>query len=640
VKRAPRVRSIPVFDRPFNGFDGEGEGNRFTLLADGSGRALYHADRRRLTTIECLEFLLDSPKQRNNVWFSFGYDVTNILYDLSRERLRKLREDGFLYLKTKTGKYRIAYIPTKTFSVSHRTNDCRCAKTIGRKSTKCAHYRSFTSADVFGFFQKSFLATMPDWCKSLPDDVTRIIEEGKTARGEFETWPMEKIIAYNAAELVILEQIMTNFREALREAGWKVKAWSGAGNLAQYWLDREKADSYFGAMTPGNGYGSPEMLRAVNCAMAGARIDSGVQGYGKAGEGDIISAYPAQYAQLPDLTDVTFSLQKTKKLPPPYSIVHVRWDVPSDTRWGPFFFREVDNTIKWPLDGEGWYHQVEVAAALKRFPKGITILEAMVPNKISGTPFHDAIYRDFAKRAEFKAMGHPANVPIKLGLNSLYGKMAQRAGIKRDKRTGEIRYPRFHNLYYAGLITAGTRARCQDAIRVHGDANVLAVATDAVFVKKAFVIIEPSALGAWEVDGMKSMVLAGAGMYETFDADGKSLKLKQRGFGKDKIDYREVLRAWDRGKSVQVPVRRFVTMGQAQASDEAYAKRGMFLDSVREMRSPSVNPYATKRFRPYIPKRENGWLILEPGIRNGEVSEEYQVHRIIDLRNDDNDQEV
>jgi hypothetical protein len=629
-------KGLPVFDQPFNAFDGEGEApdgpgsDRMTLLADSTGRELVHPDRRRLTSEECLRFLVDSPKKMANVWYSFGYDVANIVYDLPQEKLKYLREHNRVYYKN----FRISWIPNKQFGVTYRAAGCRCKVKIGpneRRSMKCEHVKSFISYDVFGYFQSSFLATMKDWYKTNDPKIIGIIERGKEARGSFDSWSMSDMIEYNRAELVVLNEIMDNFREALRGANYRVNAWSGAGTLAAYWLKREKANQYFGEIPE-------EMKVARDCAFFGGRIDAGVIGTTQASEGDLQSAYPAQVATLPDLSKLKFVKVKGMLDGRSIGLVHVAWDLPDDVRWGPFPYREADGSTKYPLDGEGWYHAVEVRAALRRFPS-IRVIESWESRGKLVYPFADAVRRDYTLRASFKHADppNPAHVPLKLGLNSLYGKFAQRAGIK-ELPDGTLRMPTMHNLFYAGMITAGARARVNDAILAHGDENVLKIATDALFVKGEWKVVEPNDMGSWEIESKTaSVTIAGAGMYETRKPNGDVNKNKRRGFGGARIDYKDVIRKWRRGERFIVPTRRMVTIGlAANGTAETYAKRATFIDVDREMRPLGMHPFASKRYKPLFPIREGDLELLLPGIRIAKgCSAPYEVFRPRDLKNDD-----
>ena len=87
-------REPPVYT--YIGLDGEGQGradHRYMLLAasDESGGLAAHVEAPeggRLSTRECLDFLLTLPSRRTRIFsYAFGYDLTKILTDLDNESL-------------------------------------------------------------------------------------------------------------------------------------------------------------------------------------------------------------------------------------------------------------------------------------------------------------------------------------------------------------------------------------------------------------------------------------------------------------------------------------------------------------------------------------------------------------------------
>ena len=69
------------------GIDGEGQGrlpHRYTYLAacDEAGVKWSVANSARLTTVECLDFILDLPRRSLIFGYAFLYDLTKILQDL------------------------------------------------------------------------------------------------------------------------------------------------------------------------------------------------------------------------------------------------------------------------------------------------------------------------------------------------------------------------------------------------------------------------------------------------------------------------------------------------------------------------------------------------------------------------------
>jgi hypothetical protein len=105
--------------------------------------------------------------------------------------------------------------------------------------------------------------------------------------------------------------------------------------------------------------------------------------------------------------------------------------------------------------------------------------------------------------------------PLKLGLNSLYGKMAQRCG----------RGP-YHDAVSAGFITAITRARLIEALAQDPKAVVM-LATDAVFSTRPLALDIGGGLGQWECREWPDLFIAQPGVY--WSPSNLSKLVKSRG---------------------------------------------------------------------------------------------------------------
>jgi hypothetical protein len=91
--------------------------------------------------------------------------------------------------------------------------------------------------------------------------------------------------------------------------------------------------------------------------------------------------------------------------------------------------------------------------------------------------------------------------PLKIALNSLYGKRAQRSG------SGP-----YHDVVEAGLITAITRAQIIAAVGQNPEAVVM-VATDAVFSTRPLQLDLGNGLGQWEEKPWPDLFVAQPGVY-------------------------------------------------------------------------------------------------------------------------------
>lgn len=588
-----REHTVPTFELPFCAFDGEGEADRFTLLADSTGRFIWN--REGLSTIECLEFLLDSKPHYNNVWFSFGYDVNMMLRDVPllgvKHSCEQLYREGYTTWKG----YRIHYVPKKSLMIHHKQ-------------------RSYVAYDVFGFFQSSFEKAIENWKLGVHE----IISRGKAARGKFETWNKEDIIDYNAEECKLLVSLMDLYRQAHKKAGLPpLRRWDGAGAVAATWLEKydvtgffphfEKLPkeldlasrmAYFGGRIEMAAWGhigpevhvltqeeSDAMMDEIQDGTYDGRYDIPIDAL-RIYHYDINSAYPYGLSICPDMSKLDWLLVPGSDLWDDFSLVHVQWDVRvSRYGWGPFPLREKSGTIVYPPKGEGWYWAVEVKAAMKRFLQGIAILESWVPQGDLSYPLRQIVLHDYKIRAELKSLGDWAHVALKLALNSLYGKTAQKKGFGGKA-------PRYRNLYWAGYITAVTRAKISEALLLAQD-KVVETMTDGVYSLVSLDLPISHELGEWsfEEDDIV-MDVVGAGVYRLIGKHRTIREEKERGFGNIEIPYEELLANWEKGryeKKYIFTINRFIGMGAAIIGVKKYREHWRtFIEIQRTLKAVPV----------------------------------------------------
>ena len=98
----------------------------------------------------------------------------------------------------------------------------------------------------------------------------------------------------------------------------------------------------------------------------------------------------------------------------------------------------------------------EVLAAMKIWPKEIEVIEIWrLPYDVNRHPF-EWVEELYHYRDYLRSIGDLAHICIKLGLNSLYGKTAQKQGFRGQE-------PPYRSFMVAGAITAGTRAKLLEA---------------------------------------------------------------------------------------------------------------------------------------------------------------------------------
>jgi hypothetical protein len=532
----------------FLALDGESVDDRYVMLCCSDGSYVENAD--GLSTLDCLSFLL-ALKRKYPDWtmvgFAFNYDVNMILKpDCSRVTVENLWKDREVSLVLGDEVFELTWIPTKFFRVrADVTADV---------------------SDVFGFFQMSFVKALQDW--KVPEITTGMmerIEAGKQERANFTLDMMPEMREYCISECMMLADLCERLQDSLRDAGLKVVNWIGAGAVGQAMIKKYDVLKHH---VPD--YNLPEKLQeAVMYAYFGGRFEMFRQGYfAQCSNYDIISAYPYECTQLPSLHGRWEA--RTKYDPDePYAVWLCRWDLP-DGKVMPFPYRYKGN-IYYPTEGMGWYWSNEVLAAVTMFPS-IQVLEGWVFTPESTEQPFSFLQEVWAKRKEAKQQGLASQKAYKLGMNSLYGKLAQGRGYN-----GTI--PKQRSFVWAGMITSSTRARLLALMHGQED-NVIAVATDGIFFETDPHYDVGDELGELELNQVDDFYQLLNGIYYSPNA-----KIRTRGHSPKELDWQHITAIWDESKFEGVytyPARRFIGLGQALLRKD-FSLWGTWVDSDRQI---------------------------------------------------------
>jgi hypothetical protein len=490
---------------PFLAVDGEACEGDYVLLNRTGSAPLTDLRPGGLHTAAALEYLLQAPRPSLQVCFGLGYDVNMWLRELPKPALRHLWEHNVAYWRD----YRLGWVPGRWFEVT--APDRRYAKVT----------------EVYGFFQSSFVRALRDWSIGEPAEIARI-ESEKAARGTFTRAEIEKVTTYCRSECAMLVELMGQLRDACRQARVVPASWIGAGAMATALLNREE-------VKPHHRYdldlASDHVAREViQGAYFGGRVELLHQGvHHDLAAADLISAYPAAMRELPSLRGAR--LVKRKRFNPArHGIWKVRWDLrggAADSEGpllAPFPVRN-KFSIFYPLAGEGHYHSIEVANAIALgYPIEVDYGYVLQGKAIAERPFAwiSEVYR---ARLQLKREGRAAEKAVKLGINSVYGKLAQGYGLHSR--------PKFQSYFWAGYVTAATRARVLAA--AHAAVDPIMIATDGIYARRFGKLGPARGLGNWERGGADKLFAAQPGVYEA-ERDGVALQ-KSRGFFASEVDY-------------------------------------------------------------------------------------------------------
>lgn len=480
----------------FIAVDGEGwtvgDEHRYVLLAASTGQWAF--DENGLSTVRCFEFLLELPKKTVKVGFSVNYDINMMLRDVPIDCLIRLWKEGNCRWKS----YYLEWIPSKSFLI----------KSQGR---------SIKLYDVFGFFQSSFVKALDKWGQDVPEDMEKMKQE----RSHFDQAMKRLIIDYCLDECRSLVTLMDQLENALLEVDLPIGNWIGAGAIASALMKRHKVKDH-------HQYDAdwPAVQHPIMCAYFGGRVELFRQGeFDLVHDYDISSAYPSIALTLPSLNNGSWQAVWDYDSELPYCLWDCEWDLP-DSFLTPFPVR-LKGQIHYPRNGRGWYHSSEVRAAQNLTGNRINIHSGWQFQPANSDAPFSFIPETYAYRAQLKREKHAGEKVLKLGLNSIYGKVAQGAGFQG-------RPPLFQSFFWAGMITAGTRARVLDIASTAID-DLIMIATDGIFFKSDPQIPISDGLGGLELSVMEDMFVAQAGVYQA-TVDGETFG-KARGFFSREIDF-------------------------------------------------------------------------------------------------------
>jgi hypothetical protein len=252
-------------------------------------------------------------------------------------------------------------------------------------------------------------------------------------------------------------------------------------------------------------------------------------------QNDLHSAYPAQMPELPCPLHTRWEHRpRARRLPQDeLYLAKITFVHPLDNLWCGLPFRR-NGTLFWPFQGTGWYWSREIAAAQRWLgAEVIKIHDLWVARRECDCRLFDWVrdLYDERRRIGSATLGYP----LKLGLNSLYGKMAQRSG----------RGP-YHDPVAAGLITAMTRAQLIDAVGLDPEAVVM-LATDAVFSTRPLPLDVGDNLGQWEPKVWTDLFIAQPGVYwspSDLETSVKSRGVRRSVIGDAAPKFQQVFSDW------------------------------------------------------------------------------------------------
>lgn len=531
------------------GVDGEGAGidrlgrQNYLLLRAGNenSEAELFADNNRLSTVACLEFLLSLPANAILVGYFFTYDATQILRDLPAERIARLFEPQ------QRGEGHNSYTWWHEYGIDFRPRQYfRVCRLQSRDNPRVVPGSARTVNEVGGFFQKSFVEALRDW--QVGDKPTvDMIAANKDRRSEFVRIGQTER-DYCAAECKMLAQLMEKLRETCGAVDIVPRQWRGAGHISARLHEIHRTPKRTERDRPAT------LDRIAEAAYYGGRFEITRLGRipGPVYEYDINSAYPAAMLTLP--CPVHTKWKKFPTMPPDRCLsyvakIHFKHSHGANLCGFPVRRK---GRLFWPREAQGIYWKIEIDAAIQAGAEIVKYEGGYAAIKNCECDFFRWVNELYLYR---KKIGKATlGYPIKLGLNGLYGKLAQRIGAApwRD-----------HIL--AGMITAYTRAKLISGYASDPGAVVM-LATDALYSVRPLPVDVGDQLGQWECKERDGLFVVQPGIYWSPGSAGTP---KTRGIPRSVvIEYRDQFERafddWCAGNGseappvISVPVQSFV----------------------------------------------------------------------------------
>lgn len=560
------------------GFEIDGK-HSYTLLANSNDE--YIGSVEGLSTYQCLDFICKQCAKMDDrtihVWFAMGYDINMMLGNMSKKSIAQLWKGG----RVDYGQYNLYYRNRKELIIKRFNPDDKWElhKTKGwqRKYLQTVHMW-----DTFGFFQVRFTEALKTWLGGEYDQTElQRIESSKANRATFQSGQMEEITQYCLSELQGLYALCIKLHGYLQMAKLPIRRWDGAGAVAASMLSKENVRNHMGESPP-------DIAKYAQHAYAGGRIELLKYGYTDKGVHcyDINSAYPSAMLLLPPLNDGYWQ-QVYRFEPLSFGLWHVSYKATDTFRpCYPLFYRDKNGRIYYPARTEGIFWTPEVANAVEFHSEETTVHRGWVwrssPREM---PFY-FVRQYYDLRKQWKKDGVGAQIVLKLGLNSLYGKMAQQLGGYNGKK------PPFHQLEWAGYVTSLTRARLYRAV-VTNPGSIVFMATDGIVSTKPLDIPVGDDIGLWEYDYKQALLAVQSGVYFYWKELGVQPKSYYRGFNKGSLSPNSIMASYRNGlSSIRADSTRFIGMGTALVGDRW--KEWRTWPTVE--RTLSLTPLGTKRY--------------------------------------------
>ncbi|MGI0074155.1 MAG: DNA polymerase [Nitrosotalea sp.] len=454
--------------RKVKGIDSETSDGDIFLICDSDGNFLDYPN---ITFDGISEFLF----KHEDSWlfcYNLQYDAECIMKLLPSEVFDPYRKKKQLRFEYKN--YTITYIPKKQFKIQ-KGNHTVSLYDIAQ------YYGNVPLADAYSEHIKKPLDQ--DYLK------TKKIRKNFSLRHYFRH--KKPIRRYCTTDCILTKDLAEHWLDTFFGAyGFYPANWVSSGYLAEKVLIHNEIPIPFFNDT------LYDIQKLAWESFYGGRFELIQRGFiGQCYLYDINSAYPYALTFLPDITDGKWI--GTRKINPGSALgfFHIRAQIDYSVKIAPFPFRTKNNRIIYPTGEFETFVTLEELKAITGDPKiKYKIIDSyqFIPNVNCQYPCKKFIIEQYDKRMKLKKQGNKQEVAIKIILNSMYGKTAQRV----NNQMGNL-----FNPVIASYITGFARAQLYKFVKDHQlEKYVVAFATDSIACRKKIPCIDSKKLGEMKLD--------------------------------------------------------------------------------------------------------------------------------------------
>lgn len=464
------------------------ENGDITLIADSSENYL---ELDQITPENLIKFLFS--KRYQGSW-NFFYNVTfdsevilktfgQILYDYKRTRKLSFRIRD----------YKIEFIPQKKIAIRK-----------GHHSAVFFDIAQFYHQGLSQAYQNN-IGKLPNWYKEIKN------KRSHFTRKFYEKYP-NKVRKYCFADCKFTKKLAEHWIKLFYDAfSFYPQRWISSGYLAEKVLINDKIP--IPRFTENNFAIQDIAWRSYY----GGRFEILKRGYiGKAYLYDINSAYPFAFANIPDITKGKWVKSKKILDNSLLGFFKIKAKIPDCKYIPPFPFRS-NNKLIFPSGNFITYCTLAELKACEN-PNYFTVLDSWQYSDDNPIyPYKEFVESIYIKRQNLRKQENPLQLPLKVILNSIYGKTAQRIGGK----IGNL-----FNPIIASTITGTTRSMLYDFVQEHGIENdAVSFATDSIITTKKL-DVNSTKLGSFSLENSANDVYVLQNGIYRFNG-----KWKKRGIG-------------------------------------------------------------------------------------------------------------